>query len=225
MTYQIQTSRAGIIPGSFSSAKMALAAACFAGLAFCGTASAAVLACTGTGYDISDRVTNSVGCTILGPLDGKVNDSIKSPESTYTVNANNFFGFNTWKFDEKYENGKDLSALFDFTGAGQSGTYTFEGSNIYSQLMLVFKSGDNTNLVGYLLNVASPNGNYASPFSNPPFNVPDTKNISHISVYYRVADPGLPPSGNVPEPATIAMLGLGLLSMGFVSRRSKKKHA
>lgn len=35
----------------------------------------------------------------------------------------------------------------------------------------------------------------------------------------------VPPSGNVPEPGTIAIFGLGLLGMGFVSLRGKKKQA
>lgn len=226
MTYQIHA-RSGVIPVGFTSAKMALAA-CLASLAFCAPATAAVQACSGTGYDISDRVSDSIGCTILSPLNGQVNDSVNPPESTYTVNVNSFFGFNTWKFDGKYENGTDASSLFNFTGGGQSGTYTFVGSNIYSDLMLVFKAGAGTNLVGYLLNVTTPSGTYASPFSDPPFDLPgnsSTKDISHISVYYRAGDPGVPPSGNVPEPATIAMLGLGLLGMGFVSRRTRKKHA
>lgn len=228
MTYKIQIPGAEIVPIRFTSKKMALAAACLAGLAFCGSANAAVQACSTPDYDISNRVTNSIDCTILSPLDGQVNDSVSPPASTYTVNVNNFFGFNTWNFDGKYENGSDSSSLFGFTGDGQSGTYTFTGSSIYSQLMLVFKDGNDTNLVGYLLNVASPSGSYATPFTNPPFNLSGnatSKDISHISVYFQSGDTGVPPTGNAPEPGTIAMLGLGLLSMGFISRRTKKKQS
>lgn len=35
----------------------------------------------------------------------------------------------------------------------------------------------------------------------------------------------VPPSGNAPEPGTIAIFGLGLLGMGFVSLRGKKKQS
>lgn len=226
MTYEVQTSGVKIAPMHSTFAKMALATVCLAGLAICGSANAAVLACSGTGYDISNRVQNSIGCTILGPLDGQVNDSVNGAASTYTVNINNFFSFNTWKFDGKYQDGADSSSLFNFTGGGASGTYKFVGSNIYSQLMLVFKDGQGTNLVGYLVNASSASKDYSTPFSDPPFDLPGNStshDISHISVYYQLGDPPVPPTGKTPEPGTIAILGLGLLSLGFASLGSKKK--
>lgn len=40
------------------------------GVAMAGNASAAFIACSGFGYDISGKVSTATDCTILGPLNG-----------------------------------------------------------------------------------------------------------------------------------------------------------
>jgi hypothetical protein len=113
--------------------------------------------------------------------------------------------------------------LFNFTGGKTSGTYSYVGgSPVPSDVILVFKDGDGTNLVAYLLQ--SPyGGTYSTPFTNPPFptNNGATKDISHISVYYRPGEGGGDEGGGkVPEPATLALMGLGLLGMSKLRRKS-----
>lgn len=119
--------------------------------------------------------------------------------------------------------------LFDFTDwvyldkvnypdpTPTSGSYNFSGTaniSAYGDLMLVFKSGNPTTLVGYLLADNTYSGTWTSPFESPTWDVNNPKGVSHISLYGRA------PSTRVPEPSTLALLSLGLLGVGFASRRS-----
>ena len=187
---------------------------------------AATISCTGQGYDISGNVLGASDCLILSPLSGEANDSTSPPASSYTVNTESFFGQNTWQFDGKFEvtEQTNSSSYFNFSGNGQSGGYGFTGMNNSMQFMFVLKDGNNTNLVAYLLStpVLAGTNTYSTPFTSLPFSfigASSSKDISRISVYY-LSDPGGPSTG-VPEPGTIAMLGLGLLGMGLISRHRK----
>lgn len=184
-----------------------------------------VQSCTGSSpaYDISGKVSNTSNCAILKPIDANQNDNLA------LINSTGFFGITDWLLGGKYDNmngsgGTDTSALFNFTGNNQSGQYIYAGGTpAPSDVMLVFKDGENTNLVAYLLKQPY-GGTYSSPFTDPPFPLPGRStlhDISHITVYYRNGDDGSgDPTGDVPEPATLALIGLGMLGISKMRRKS-----
>lgn len=207
----------------FSASALALAM----GLALSGNANAAFLSCAGDGYNIGDNVSTATDCTILAPLDGAVNDSVSPPVSSYTVNVEEFFGFDDWLFDGKWDSTDagfvDTSDLFAFTagpdGAGVGGSFEYVGGiDDILNIMFVFKDGGDTNLVGYL--VPGADGTYTSPFEEPPFsfNGDSPKDTSHISVYYRIGEEPDNP-GEIPEPGMLFLMGAGLLGLGLARRR------
>lgn len=194
-----------------------------AGFIFMSSASAALqfTSCVGDGYDISGKVTPNVGCTMLLPLGDNDNDN---PLPDFVNQDPGFFGIMDWEFDGKFDEIGEAgevegSFYFDFSGGVQSGTFTYNGGLGDGDVMFVFKDGQDTNLVAYLIDLAAltagVDGVYSSPFVSPPFDVANAKDISHISVYYRMG-----PEFDIPEPATLGLLGLGLLGFALVRRRS-----
>jgi hypothetical protein len=51
---------------------------------------------------------------------------------------------------------------------------------------------------------------------------PAGKDLSHLSIYGRIGDDP-PPGGPIPEPATMLLLGTGLIGLAGATRRKLKK--
>lgn len=140
--------------------------------------------------------------------------------SISNINTAAFFGFSDWT--------ANTGNLQKEPGNGQSGTWAITGADFITyDYMIVFKDGANTNLIAFHFNEMFASGDWLSPFSNPPFNVNNTKDVSHYTIAQRLApcnpqiqDCDTPPT-DIPEPGSLALLGLGLAAAGFIRR---KKH-
>jgi hypothetical protein len=164
-------------------------------------AHAAIVSCP---LNISSLVSPSSGCEYSTTFD---NDN-----PTSNVNAEGgFFDFTDWTRILKSDQGGTVVPDFFSSSGGQSGTFDLTGTSASSaaNVMLIFKSGDNTTLVGYLLNGLS--GSWSSPFRDPPFtglNANQIRDVSHISVYTRGSGAAIPTPALLPG---IAGMGLALL--------------
>ncbi|MEA5571014.1 PEP-CTERM sorting domain-containing protein [Calothrix sp. UHCC 0171] len=170
--------------------------------------------CTTNTYNIADNVTGTSGCQISNDFNQDFLN-IQNPSSS-TVNQADFFDISNWTFGGKI--GTDSGFLG--TKEGQSGTWDISNviQSSWNNVMLVFKSGNGTNLVGYKVTDGVTSGSWLSPFEKAAFgfNGNGTKDVSHISVYYTQG--AKPPVTSVPEPASIVALSLVGGSI-LVSRR------
>lgn len=147
-----------------------------------------------------------------------------------TVNQEVFFGFNDWtqfKKDDPLVN-------------GQSGSWSLTNNEwaTYANIMLIFKDGSDTTLLGFLLTPTFTSGDWDSPFTanefpalcvhhdakgnNPAYNdCSKVKNVSHVSYYGRGTPAGEdpPPPTNVSEPGSLLLMLFGLAGLAFVRRQ------
>ena len=133
------------------------------------------------------------------------------------INAAMFFGTNTWAANS-------ATSLQVTPANGAAGTWSLTGANFATtDYMIVFKDGNDTNLIGFLLNGEATSGNWLTPFTEPPFDFgggSTEHNVSHFSVVQRQCvgvctppPPPPPPPPPIPEPASMILLGLGMLGV------------
>ncbi len=173
--------------------------------------------CSTSEYDISDSVTGASNCEISNDF----NQDFVSPNKPLTVNEAGFFGSNDWIFGGKIGSNSDYNG----TAGGQLGSWDISNviSNTWDDVMLVFKSGQGTQLVGYQLNDGVTSGTWESPFEKTAFDFKgkNLKDVSHISVYYKQAEK--PQKRSIPEPTSILGL-LGIGAFGTVSTFKRNKN-
>ncbi|PWS39313.1 hypothetical protein DFH01_05000 [Falsiroseomonas bella] len=182
-----------------------------------GRADAAIVACSAS---VAERVTSggaALPCQVSTTYDQDFQN-----RNPITVNREGgFFGFEDWE-------------LIDKVGSGQSGSYDvtqLDDFDTFGNWMMIFKSGDDTFLTGYLLEATQLTGDWSSPFRQVNRNGRVSyKDVSHISFYGRgepliVAPPSPPPGPepvvDVPAPASLGLFAAGLLGLGLVRRRSR----
>lgn len=157
-------------------------------------------------------------------------------ESQTSINGLNLTWGTNWTFLVKDESESGSASTGSFGGisyslngfsASTSGNWTLNAGPagslpVFVDFIAVLK-GTNEHALWFFDDVkidGSDNGTWQSVFTNNNFKLQD---LSHISLYIRNGrDPGDPPVViDVPEPATLALVGLALFAAGAARRRAR----
>lgn len=132
--------------------------------------------------------------------------------SLANINASAFYGFSDWE-----TNGQG-----QIDASASSGSWTIAGVDFEAyDYLIVFKNGNGTHLTAFTFNEEYASGNWSTPFTDPPFDLPGGSTshaVSHYSIVKRY-NPTEEPPGEVPEPAMLGLFGLGLMGVGLARRR------
>ncbi|MDQ2076946.1 PEP-CTERM sorting domain-containing protein [Marinimicrobium sp. ABcell2] len=154
--------------------------------------------------DCPNGYTNLVSNTSACQYSDQANQDFLNHDPM-TVNAEAFFGYTDWSFIDKDDEVSSTSGIWSLNEPKWSA---------FDEIMMIFKSGRGTTLVGYNINFGATSGTWESPFSAPLFELKNTRDVSHISFYGRGATA-------VPEPSLLMLLLLGLGAVALGRLRSR----
>lgn len=165
--------------------------------------------------DATGTFNAASNCQYVTPADNSNVASIAN------INVAGFFGTTNWASNSQNQ----------LNANAKSGTWTISNVDFATyDYIIVFKDGNDTNLVAFLFNELYSNGVWSTPFTNAlPGITQQAKDVSHYTIARRASQqpcvpvPGIPcGEQQIPEPGTLALLGIGALSAGLLSRRRRK---
>lgn len=160
------------------------------------------------GNAITGYTTAASACQYLSPANQD------NPATVANIKTAGFFNYTDW-----VENAGNVQR----NANGKQGTWSISNVDFAANdYMIVFKSGENTNLIGFLLNEQFASGQWFTPFTPAAFNVENARDVSHYTIVQR-ANVLPPPPVDVPEPGILGLLAAGLAGFGVARRRSLKK--